>query len=103
MAKQPEDKKTAELLPVELAPVPAKRGRKPKGDKPMSDAQRKAKSRLLNMAKQVEFNQVELLALWHAVNDAQENRAELALEPLESLAGIKRKLESRLEKHPIPF
>lgn len=45
MARQSEDNKTVDLLPVELAPLPVKRGRKPKGERAMSSAERMAAMR----------------------------------------------------------
>lgn len=73
MAKQLEDKKTPDLLPTDLAPVPAKRGRKPVGDKPMTPAERMAAMRARKKINQtpgqvtVTFSREELCALLFAV------------------------------------
>lgn len=67
MAKQSEDKKTPDLLPSEIAPVPARRGRKPQGDQAMTPAQRMAAMRARKKSISVEFSYSEFLVLYNAV------------------------------------
>lgn len=58
MAKHPQDTQTAELPAI---PSPVRRGRPPKGDKPMTPAERKAASR--KAAREAGFKAIQLDAV----------------------------------------
>lgn len=57
MAKHSHDHKTADLLPADIAPIPKRRGRPPKGDRPMTQAERKRSSRAQSNMRSYEIDQ----------------------------------------------